>query len=142
MVLCSMNSAVLCRGLIEAARPRRRARSNSPGIPRFYAAASLKRPKCQPPFRPRPMNSAVLCRGLIEATCARFAHRPEPAGIPRFYAAASLKRKLSVSRSPQDLICTICPHFSVAANTRCSPKLVVHANGSGWLSIQVSISLT
>ena len=37
-------SAALCRGLIEAMRPRHRMRARLPGFPRLYAAASLKRP--------------------------------------------------------------------------------------------------
>ena len=59
-------SAVLCRGLIEArlAATRRRAVR---GFPRFYAAASLKRPGWRSRGLPQRWFSAVLCRGLIEA---------------------------------------------------------------------------
>ena len=120
----SGNSAVLCCGLIEATR---RPASSSPrpprGIPRFYAAASLKRRRdggagvgaslgiprfyaaasLKPPglrhfvLRAR-RNSAVLCRGLIEAEPKRREVVKWGRGIPRFYAAASLKH----TRYPTD----------------------------------------
>ena len=61
------------------------------GIPRLYAAASLKRPlrlsRCLWSAR----YSAALCRGLIEAPNDPLPHPPIPRGIPRLYAAASLK---------------------------------------------------
>ena len=60
-------SAALCRGLIEAHNgtwPTHGARS---GIPRLYAAASLKLQEEHDRHRNLPRYSAALCRGLIEA---------------------------------------------------------------------------
>ena len=61
-------SAALCRGLIEAQIRYGIVSPTSPGFPRLYAAASLKR---------------------------RGRHKPVPGacGFPRLYAAASLKRR-------------------------------------------------
>ena len=61
-------SAALCRGLIEAAASTGGSSSASPGFPRLYAAASLKRGRRRrTPSGPRRGFSAALCRGLIEA---------------------------------------------------------------------------
>ena len=61
-------SAALCRGLIEANRAGSPMRWTRFGIPRLYAAASLKQ---HDPLGDRQGGfdgySAALCRGLIEA---------------------------------------------------------------------------
>ena len=60
-------SAALCRGLIEAAGGSSARASRRSGIPRLYAAASLKlEVGCLYPIQIHPY-SAALCRGLIEA---------------------------------------------------------------------------
>ena len=86
------------------------------GIPRLYAAASLKPAPCEAPVRRRRRRiprlyaaaslkqsrrgafpcrrcwySAALCRGLIEARVPILLSTGFPQGIPRLYAAASLK---------------------------------------------------
>ena len=64
----------------------------SVGIPRLYAAASLK-PLNTIYFYDTPnAYSAALCRGLIEACGSPRFTMPGLSGIPRLYAAASLKR--------------------------------------------------
>ena len=109
-------SAALCRGLIEAAvEMASRIRLTRMGIPRLYAAASLKqdidifedidrgvysaalcRGLIEAPARPRQEHrtasySAALCRGLIEASNDPRTRSSVPLRIPRLYAAASLK---------------------------------------------------
>ena len=110
-------SAVLCRGLIEADDWRASMGCSARGFPRFYAAASLKRPPAMTalsrageagfprfyaaaslklsghePAEPYTGSfSAVLCRGLIEATAGAVECGTARSGFPRFYAAASLK---------------------------------------------------
>ena len=62
-------SAALCRGLIEASFTTWRAyHHDGAGVPRLYAAASLKRTRCgENPTSMLRACSAALCRGLIEA---------------------------------------------------------------------------
>ena len=64
----SRYSAALCRGLIEAQEFRSHGTVFYPGIPRLYAAASLKRRARRSRHRRLPWYSAALCRGLIEAS--------------------------------------------------------------------------
>ena len=109
-------SAALCRGLIEARRPRTLQTSSGQRFPRLYAAASLKPQgpclvvRLQRRFsaalcrglieasvkvstsRRRSPFSAALCRGLIEATPSTCGAPPHGNRFPRLYAAASLKR--------------------------------------------------
>ena len=61
------------------------------GIPRLYAAASLKRREDPASDTRRPPYSAALCRGLIEAHLEHGTATIRVSGIPRLYAAASLK---------------------------------------------------
>ena len=116
-------SAALCRGLIEATDLVENVKQFQWGIPRLYAAASLKlavagrggefpgsysaalcrgliEADCHGGSRRRGGGySAALCRGLIEASARgrRAAHRPRR--IPRLYAAASLKPRRNRTRS-------------------------------------------
>ena len=72
-LICAQFSAALCRGLIEARRPRASSDWSASRFPRLYAAASLKHHSGPPLAIPG-------------------------AGFPRLYAAASLKqRKTSTS---------------------------------------------
>ena len=84
-------SAALCRGLIEMAVLKEMAEGDHAGIPRLYAAASLKLEFVHDVTLPGLGYSAALCRGLIEISCRIARRPPTPAGIPRLYAAASLK---------------------------------------------------
>ena len=61
-------SAALCRGLIEARNTARCGFLRASGIPRLYAAASLKPAEGQTVPSIERTYSAALCRGLIEAT--------------------------------------------------------------------------
>ena len=63
-----MYSAALCRGLIEAAGLLGVTPKDVRGIPRLYAAASLKRGERRRQALFRMPYSAALCRGLIEAS--------------------------------------------------------------------------
>ena len=108
----------LRRGLIEATSSRRRPSERGRGIPRLYAAASLKPKRKQFDVHVGFPYSAALCRGLIEAPARRCAGiqsrrtysaalcrgliEARPIGmrwdsvrmrIPRLYAAASLKQE-------------------------------------------------
>ena len=62
------------------------------GIPRLYAAASLKHSGRVSRWPAPGGYSAALCRGLIEARRASMLIALARRGIPRLYAAASLKR--------------------------------------------------
>ena len=66
--------------------------AGAPGIPRLYAAASLKRDRPIGERRKRRLYSAALCRGLIEAALPPGASERRWGSIPRLYAAASLKQ--------------------------------------------------
>ena len=61
------------------------------GIPRLYAAASLKHGRTDGHGTRRGVYSAALCRGLIEASTPSASARSPSMSIPRLYAAASLK---------------------------------------------------
>ena len=63
------------------------------GIPRLYAAASLKLMASFPLTKPIKVYSAALCRGLIEASSTARCTPRTTASIPRLYAAASLKHQ-------------------------------------------------
>ena len=65
--------------------------SKNPGIPRLYAAASLKRRGGSNGHSRPTRYSAALCRGLIEASSTCGTRKTRISGIPRLYAAASLK---------------------------------------------------
>ena len=121
-------SAALCRGLIEAlvglvvifragailagiprlyaaASLKRGPETFAPilpgcGIPRLYAAASLKPMPSAAPRRVAARYSAALCRGLIEARQHHVRESSPYHRIPRLYAAASLKRLASRSSIP------------------------------------------
>ena len=130
-------SAALCRGLIEAPRPRRACGPRSARFPRLYAAASLKPalPR-EPPLRrdrfPRlyaaaslklaagdPLVeddlrfSAALCRGLIEA------YRGAGADASRVPFSAALCRGLIEASSPR---------CRSRATHRCFPRLYAAAS--------------
>ena len=85
-------SAALCRGLIEALETLCQIITTEEGIPRLYAAASLKRGSRRRHALRRRLYSAALCRGLIEALDSDQRLRTRSRRIPRLYAAASLKR--------------------------------------------------
>ena len=87
-----MYSAALCRGLIEAVSNSVCACISVLGIPRLYAAASLKRTGGRVDGPDVCRYSAALCRGLIEAFFAPAIAFLSRLCIPRLYAAASLKR--------------------------------------------------
>ena len=67
------------------------------GIPRLYAAASLKQPRGAVRALRVHVYSAALCRGLIEAHVRREKPLERSNGIPRLYAAASLKHRNRVA---------------------------------------------
>ena len=70
------------------------------GIPRLYAAASLKHGDVRHRVRDVEEYSAALCRGLIEALSLDRSRNNHVGGIPRLYAAASLKHHVRLSRRP------------------------------------------